>query len=186
MTGSVMFRRAGVSAYLAILALALPGIFLALFFGGAGELFGPLNDMFVALAMALLVLPAWALLEVEGLGGRRWFRVLTWLTIAGLILATVGQLLLVAGLITLEMSFVTGGLGILPVLAWVVAQGYLGPRTGIPSRAVGATAATIVLAVLLTVASGVGSTPPRGSEHRAARVSRRVPGLPRPSTVDQA
>jgi hypothetical protein len=110
--------------------------------------------------MALLVLPAWALLEVEGLGARRWFRVLTWLTIAGLVLATVGQLLLVAGLITLETSFVTGGLGILPVLAWVVAQGYLGLRLGIPSRPVGVTAAaTIVLAALLTVASSVGSDP---------------------------
>jgi hypothetical protein len=42
----------------------------------------------------------------------------------------------------------------------VLAQGYLGLRLGIPSRAVGATAtAAIVLAALLTVASGVGSDP---------------------------
>jgi len=160
MTATVMFRRASVSAYLAIPALVLSGIFLALFFGGVGELFGPLNDVFVAIALALLVLPAWALLGIEGLGARNSFRVLTWLAIGGLLLATVGQLLLVAGVIPLEASFVTGGLGILPVLAWVIAQGYLGLRLGLPSKPVGATAtASIVLAALLALASGVAFDP---------------------------
>ena len=40
---------------------------------------------------------------------------------AGIGVGAVGQLLLVAGVISLQLSFVTGGLGILPVLAWVAA-----------------------------------------------------------------
>ena len=41
--------------------------------------------------------------------------------ITGAVLIAVGQLLLVVGVIDLETSFVTGGLGVIPVLVWIVA-----------------------------------------------------------------
>lgn len=151
------FWIAGVSALLAVPALVLSGVFLALFFGGAGDFYGSLNDFFTALVMALLVPPALALPKVVGVAGGRWFRVVTWLSIAGLALATVGQLLLIVRVISLGMSFVTGSLGILPVVAWGGAQTYLGIRHGTPSRSVGWTiGAALAFSVLLTLAWSIG------------------------------
>lgn len=150
-------RLAAGSALLAAPAVVLSGVFVALFFGGAGDLFGSLNDFFVALALALLVLPAIALAHVVGAAGGRWFRALTWATVAGLAVAAVGQLLLIARVISLEASFMTGSLGILPVVVWGGAQAYLGIRHGAPLRPAGwAVAAVLVLSVLLTLAWSAG------------------------------
>jgi len=122
-----------------------------------GELYGPLNDFFVAVTLALLVPPAIALLRISGTGVV-WFRVVTWLAVAGIALAATGQLLLTAKAISLETSFVTGSIGILPVIAWGIAQAYLGVRLGIPSRAVGwAVAAALVLSALVTITWSFGA-----------------------------
>ena len=158
MTRRMDLQMAGVSALLAIPALILSGVFLVLFFGGAGDQYGPLNDFFVAVTMALLVLPAKALLTVVGTAGGQWFRVLTWLNIAGLTVAIAGQLLLIAGIITLAMSFVTGSLGLVPILAWSGAQAYLGLRFGTPSRSIGWTlAAVLTLSLLVTLSWAIGA-----------------------------
>ena len=71
MPNSNEFRLAGISALLAIPALLISGIFWALFPDDAGDVYGSLNDFFVALTMVLLVLPALAVLKVlDGTGLR--------------------------------------------------------------------------------------------------------------------
>src|SRR5437660_352283 len=107
--GMALYPIAGVSALLAIPALLLSGLFLALFFGGRGAQFGPLNDFFVAINLFLLVPPALAIRTAVGGQAGAWFTIVTWLAIAGMVLAGVGQLLLIAGVISLQASFVTGG-----------------------------------------------------------------------------
>jgi hypothetical protein len=151
------FRFAGVSALMAIPALLLSGVFLFLFFGGAGDIFGPLNDAFAALTLTLFVAPLMALSRLSAGGGRRWFRLVTTAAVAGLALAITGQVLLVARVISLEVSFVTGSLGILPLFAWGVSQACVGIRFGVPSRATGwALAAALTCSVLLTAAWAIG------------------------------
>jgi hypothetical protein len=127
-------RVAGFSAAAAIPALFLAAVALALFFGGAGERWGPVNDVLVALTLLLLILPVVALPVVldnpEG-----WFVALSYVAVAGLVVAAIGQLLLVAGVIGLNTSFVTGGVGILPLLAWWAGVAYLALGAGmLPSH----------------------------------------------------
>src|SRR3990170_3512253 len=98
----VLFRFAGYSALLAIPALLLAGVFLALFFGGFGDRYGPLNDIFSTLMLLLSVAPALAVagLLSEQTGG--WFGVLTGLAVVGMLIGAVGQMALVLGGISLQ------------------------------------------------------------------------------------
>lgn len=125
------------STWLALGTLLLSLVAIVLFFGGAGFLFGPINDVLVALTLVLLV-PA--ILAVRLLAGGRagsWFSVLSAVAIAGMIGAAVGQLLLVVGVIDLQTSFLTGGIGVLPFVVWIGAQSYLALRRDVLSRRVG-------------------------------------------------
>ncbi|CAN5798437.1 hypothetical protein BH24CHL6_BH24CHL6_06880 [soil metagenome] len=134
---SSLLRMAGYGALLAIVTLIVAGVALALFFGGAGDLFGPINDIFTALTLLLLV-PA--ILAVRRLGSGvvgDWFTWLSVLTIGGLLLAAAGFILLVVRVIELQTSFLTFGLGILPFMAWVAALAYVSLRHGLLSRTVG-------------------------------------------------
>lgn len=118
-------RRAGTLALLAAGALLLSGVALALFFGGAGAVFGPINDILVGLAMALLV-PA--ILALSGPAAPPWFRYLGWATIGAVVILVVGQVLLVAGVIPLPASFLTVSIGLFTFLAWVVVAAVLSLR----------------------------------------------------------
>jgi hypothetical protein len=113
------------SALAAIAALVVSAVALALFFGGAGDAWGPVNDTFVALTLLLLVLPLVAVWRLAPDDIGPWFGILTLLAVAGALVAAAGQVLLVVGAIGLNTSFVTGGLGILPVVAWAVGFAYL-------------------------------------------------------------
>jgi hypothetical protein len=151
---------AGGSALLAIPALLLSGLFAALFFGGAGFLFGPLNDFFVALTLFLLAPPALALRTAVGNRAGTWFTVLTWLAIAGMLLGGIGQLLLIVGVISLQTSFLTGGVGITPVLAWSVGIAVLALGMGALPRPLGwLTVAALALSAVLSVASSFDAAP---------------------------
>lgn len=132
-----MYLLAGISTFLAIPALLLAGFFGSLFFLGRGERYGPLNDLFVALTMFLIILPA---ITVENLAGEQvgaWFDVVTWVAVAGMVIAGVGQVLLVAEGISLQTSFVTGGLGVIPVLVWMASLAVISIRYGVPDTLVG-------------------------------------------------
>jgi hypothetical protein len=157
---STLMRTAGLSAFVAISFLVVSGIATALFFGGRGEPWGHLSDIAVSVTLMALVLPV---IAVEQLARERtgiWLEVVSVAAIAGILLAATGQLLLVLGVIRLETSFVTGGLGVLPVFAWLASVGLLALAMGLLPAQVGWLAmAVIVLAVGLAVVSAVADGP---------------------------
>jgi hypothetical protein len=152
-----LLRAAGYCLFAAIGTLIVAGVALALYFSGAGAIFGPVNDLFTAATLALLV-PA--VVAVWRLGSGRvggWLAIVSLATIGGMVLAASGFVLLVVGIIDLQTSFVTFGLGMLPFLAWVAGLAVLSLRKGIIRRSVGwwiagfalATGASIVSAFVL-------------------------------------
>jgi len=143
-------RTAGRALYAALATLALSTLALSLYFGGAGDLWGPVNDVLVA-ATVLLLLPAIVVvrqLTAGQVGG--WLTVLTIGAMAGVFIMAAGQLALVARLIELEASFVTGTVGVLMAIAWLAGTGVLALRTHVLGRAVGWSALGFIVAVIIT------------------------------------
>ncbi len=147
-----MVRAAGYSAYAAIATLIVAAVTIALFFGGAGQFWGPVNDVFVSLTTLLLILPVLGILLLAGDQAGWWFSILSWLAIAGLLLVAVGQLLLVVGAISLNTSFLTGGIGITPFLLWALATVWTAWTFGVPSMMVGFLLAGVLVMSALTTA----------------------------------
>lgn len=153
---SLVMRAAGYSAAAALVSLILSGITIALFFGGAGSVFGPLNDLFTALALGFLVLPVVALWMLVRDDAGAWFGIVSLLALVGIAVGAGGQVLLVLGAIPLETSFVTGGIGIVPVLAWAAALAWESFRSPALSDLVGwTTAVALGLAALTAVGSAL-------------------------------
>lgn len=156
---SGLFRSAGSSAQIAVVFLAAAAITIALFFGGAGQFWGPVNDVFDALLLLAIILPVLAVDRLAGPAAEPWIRIVTVAALAGLTLGAVGQILLVVGVIDLQTSFITGGLGIIPFYAWLVAlavlafgQGVLPPSIG--WLVVAIIALTVGMAVISTITMG--------------------------------
>lgn len=156
-----LYRAAGISATVAVVAFVISAIALALFFGGAGTFWGPVNDVFIAICMIALILPILAIDRMaEGQAGI-WLRVVTVAALAGAVLAATGQLLLVVGVIDLQTSYVTGGLGFLPVLVWMLALVVLAGPLGLVSAAIGwLAAAGLVLVAIASVSTVITMGPP--------------------------
>ncbi len=155
-----LLRAAGLSAIVALIALIVSGVTLALFFGKAGELWGPLNDLATAVMLVALLLPVVAVDRLAGPGSGIWLRIVTVAAVAGLTLAAVGQVALVAGIIDLETSFVTGGVGIVPFVAWLVALAVLSFGRGLLPPSIGWLVVGVIgLSVVLTITAGLTSGP---------------------------
>ena len=154
------FRAAGLSTVLAVIALVIAAITLGLFFGGAGQWWGPVNDVFTAILMFALILPILATDRIVVPEAGLWFRVVTVAAVAGAVLAGVGQLLLVLGVIDLQTSFITGGLGFLPVLVWIGALIVVaGPLGLLPAAIAWSAAAVIALIVVGAVITSISTGP---------------------------
>ncbi len=139
------------SLYLAVVTLVGSMVAISLFFGGAGAFWGPVNDLLVV-ATVLLLLPAMAVLP--GLARERvgrWFGLVSVAAAMGVAVIAAGQLALVAGLITLDTSFLTGGLGVLPVIAWVGATTVPALRLPVLGRATAAWALAFLALIGVTV-----------------------------------
>ena len=154
-----LLRTAGLSALIAIVALIVSGVTIALFFGGAGDFWGPVNDMAVAVTLVALILPVVAVDHVAKPDVGVWLRIVSLAAIAGMVLAAVGQLLLVGKVISLETSFVTGGIGIVPVFVWLIGVAILALGQGILPTYLGWLAAGVIvlsatLAVIASIAMG--------------------------------
>jgi len=151
-----LYRLASWSTVWSAIALVISGVALAIFFAGPGEPFGSINDAFISLSLVALI-PA--VLAVDRLAGDQlspWVRVVTIAAIAGIALASIGQLLLIVRVITLEDSYITGGLGILPVLAWFVLVAILSLSAGVLPAQVGWLAiASLALVVALAVVASI-------------------------------
>lgn len=151
---SGIVNTAGWAAQAAVMTLIVSFVALMLFFGGGGAIFGPINDVFISITLILLV-PAVLVvgaLAREHVGG--WFRLLTAVTLGGLALAALGQLMLVFGVIDLQMSFVTFGAGLLPLLFWIGALSAVslgGQPRQIVAPAVGWWGVAFMLALLATL-----------------------------------
>jgi hypothetical protein len=149
-----LYRAAGASAVVALIALVIAGITIALFFGGAGAFWGPVNDMFVVVTVLALILPILAVDRLAAEAGIGWMRVVTIAAILGSVLIAIGQMALVLGLLSLQGSFVTGGIGFVPIVIWLVALAILSFGSGVLPPPIG-WAAVIVL-VLIGVDALVG------------------------------
>lgn len=150
---------AGLSAILAIVALIVSGITIGLFFGGAGAFWGPVNDLAASVTLVLLLLPVIAIDRIAGPEAGSWLRIVSIAAICGITLAAAGQVLLVLGVIGLQSSFVTGGIGIVPVFAWLIAVAVLALGSGVlPVQvgwlAIGVIALSAGLVLLASVATG--------------------------------
>ncbi len=148
---------AGSSAIAAVPVVILAGMTLALFFRGAGDWLGPANDLLSALALLLLIAPVLALnaLYLRYAGG--WLPFLTLAALAGILVAALGQVLLVAGAISLGTSFITGGLGVVPLLLWAIAILVLGfQHQALPVYLSWLLLGVLALTAALTIASMLG------------------------------
>jgi hypothetical protein len=148
------FRLAGRCLRWATVTLAAAGVSIGLFFGGAGAIFGPINDVTTAATLLLIVPAALAVRQLADgrVGG--WFSALSLATALGLGVAAAGLLLLVAGVIGLNDSFTIGGIGMLPFLAWLASLAYVTLRRGVLAPRVGwLSASTLGIALVSTAAS---------------------------------
>ena len=90
--------------------------------------------------------------------------------LAGLVLMAVGQTLLIVGRLSLDGSYVTGGVGVIPFIAWIVLLAVLALGLGVlPGRTGWLAVATLVTIVALSVIAAITLGPP-------AWVARRRPG----------
>jgi len=157
---SVLYRAAGLSAVVALIALIVSAIAIALFFGGAGQVYGPINDVFVAVTLIALILPILAIDRATGAQTGFWLRIVTVGAIAGAVLVAAGQLMLVVGIIDLRTSFVTGGLGIIPVLIWIVALVVLSVSLGVLPGSLGWLAGAVIALVVVGSVVAMATTGP--------------------------
>jgi hypothetical protein len=153
-----LYRAAGASTVVAMIALVAAGIALALFFGGAGGFWGPVNDLLIVVTCIALILPMLAVDRLAAEHGVGWMRIVTIVAILGALLIAIGQTLLVLGVISLETSFVTGGIGFVPVAVWLVALVVLTFASGTLPASIG-WAAVGVLALVAVEAVVAAATP---------------------------
>ncbi len=148
------FRLAGRCLRWATATLAVAGVSIGLFFGGAGYIFGPINDVTTAATLLLIVPGALAVRRLASERVGAWFSVLTLATVAGIGVAAGGLLLLVARVIGLNDSFVAGGIGMLPFLGWLGGLAYVTLRRGVLTHRVGwLSVAVLGVAVLASAIS---------------------------------
>jgi hypothetical protein len=159
MTTADLGGLAGPSTWLALVALVLSGIALALFFAGAGAYWGPVNDVLIVVAVLALIPAVQTVDRLAGNHGAPWTRIITIAALAGIVLMATGQSLLVAGRLSLDGSYVTGGIGVIPFLAWIALVAVLSLSSGVLPAAVGwlavaSLAAIGAMAVIATFTMG--------------------------------
>lgn len=138
---------AAISAFLAVPAVVAAMVLWALFLHTREERWGVANDIAVVIALLCLILPVFMVGREIG-DGSDWISIVTWTALAGLVIAAAGQVLLISGLISLGLSFLTGGVGITPVLLWMVSIGLVSFGQEPPPAALGWATVAFLLLVL--------------------------------------
>lgn len=156
LSDSQLYPAAGASAVVALIALVISGIALALFFGGAGVFWGPVNDLFLVVTVLALILPILAVDRLAAQHGVGWMRFVSVIAIVGVVVIAVGQTALVLGFLSLDGSYVTGAIGFIAVIVWLVALPVLAFASGALPTTVGwAAIAVLVLIVVEAVVAMV-------------------------------
>jgi hypothetical protein len=94
--------------------------------------------------------------QVAGDLGQPWVRIVSIAALAGLVLMAVGQTLLIVGRLSLDGSYVTGGIGVTPVIAWIVLVAILGLGMGaLPSLTGWLAVLTLVAIVVFSVTAAI-------------------------------
>lgn len=150
---------AAACAYAAVATLLISAVALALFFGGAGDFWGPVNDVFIALTLLLLLPVMLALLRLAPDDIGPWFAIVTIAAGLGVLLAAVGQVVLVLGGISLQTSFVTGGVGVMPIVAWMIGLAVLVFTRDMLSVTVGWLLVALLASVVVTTIASFGPWP---------------------------
>jgi len=153
-----LYRISSWASWVALVALVIAAVTITLFFAGAGAFWGPLNDVFDVVVLVALVFPVLAIDRLAGPAAQPWLKIVTVAAIAGLILAAAGEALLVIGVIDL---YVTGGVGIIPFLAWLIALAIITLGRGILPPSIGWLAVGFfVLSVAVVFVSALTLGPP--------------------------
>jgi hypothetical protein len=160
LTDTDLYRAATASTVVAIVALIAAGITIALFFGGAGSFWGPVNDLFVVVTALAMILPILAVDRLATVNGVGWIRIVTVAAILGALLIAIGQMLLVLGVIELQTSFVTGGIGFIPIAVWLVALVVLTFASGALPAQVGWAAAGVLAFIVVDAVIGIAGSGP--------------------------
>ena len=147
LSDSQLYPAAGASAVVSLIALVVSGVALALFFGGAGAFWGPVTDMFLVVTVLALILPILAVDRLAAEQGAGWMRLVSIAAILGAILIAVGQTALVIGALSLEGSFITGGIGFIPIVVWLVALAVLSLGSGVLPPLVGWAAVAVLVLI---------------------------------------
>ena len=142
---------ASYAAMAAIGSLLISAVTLALFFAGAGDFWGPINDIFVSVTLILLIPVIVAVLRLAPDDIGPWFAILCVAGIAGALVGAIGQVLLVVGIINLQASFVTGGIGVTPIVLWGIGLAYLVFTRDTLSVVVGWTLLAILASIIAVV-----------------------------------
>lgn len=142
-----LYPAAGASAVVSLIALVISGVALALFFGGAGAFWGPVNDMFLVVTVLALILPILAVDRLAAQQGVGWMRFVSIATIVGVVVIAVGQTALVLRLLTLDGSYVTGGIGFIAIIVWLVALPILAFGSAVLPSTVGWAAIAVLVLI---------------------------------------
>ncbi|MFL5686046.1 MAG: hypothetical protein ACJ77D_08340 [Chloroflexota bacterium] len=142
-----LYPAAGASAVVSLIALVISGVALALFFGGAGAFWGPVNDMFLVVTVLALILPILAVDRLAAQQGVGWMRFVSIATIVGVVVIAIGQTALVLGLLTLDGSYVTGGIGFIAIIVWLVALPILAFGSAVLPSTVGWAAIAVLVLI---------------------------------------
>jgi hypothetical protein len=152
-------RLASLSSWVALVSLILSAIALALFFGGAGAFWGPVNDALIVVTALALIPVVLAVAQLAGDRGEPWVRIFSIAALAGLVLMAAGQALLIVGRLSLDGSYVTGGIGVIPFLVWIVLLAVLAFGLGVlPNRTGWLAVATLVAVVALAATAAIPPT----------------------------
>jgi len=149
LTDAQLYPAAGASAVVSAIALVISGIALALFFGGAGAFWGPVNDMFLVVTVLALILPILAVDRLAAQQGVGWMRFVSIATIVGVVVIAVGQTALVLGFLSLDGSYVTGGIGFVAIIVWLIALPVLAFGSGVLPSTVGWAALAVLLLIVV-------------------------------------
>jgi hypothetical protein len=131
-----LLRLAGWCAYMSGAAAIIGLVFLAIFFGGGPEYFGPLNDMAVIIHYILLLPIVFTLYLMLRPYGQRLNLIATIIGLAGMLGVIVLQTLLVIGVLPFEQQIGMVVVAFLVALVWFVITGHLGRSTGIVPKSV--------------------------------------------------